>query len=405
MPQRDGPAPSFPEFVALMAGLMALVALSVDVMLPALDQIRDDLGVLDPNRQQLVIASFMLGFALGQIVYGPLSDRFGRRPVLFAGLGLYVVASVACIWAGSLDALLVARFIQGIGTASPRIVAVAVVRDTFEGRRMAEVMSFTMMVFIIVPILAPGIGEAILFAGDWRLIFGFLGLVALSVLGWTMLRLPETRAVADREPLSAAWLASALRQTVTTRLTLGYSLATGMVFGALLAYVSSAHQIYTQIYGLGSWFPVVFGIVAVGMAAAGLINGRLVRRVGMRRMSHAALLGFAVAGIGLAVLGHLGGPPPLVLFVLLLGVALFCFGLIMPNFNAIAMEPMGRIAGTASSFIGAVTTAMAALLGGWVGQHYDGTVGPLSLSFAILGLASLAIVLVTERGRLFGVGS
>jgi DHA1 family bicyclomycin/chloramphenicol resistance-like MFS transporter len=214
-------------------------------------------------------------------------------------------------------------------------------------------------------------------------------------------RLPETRPAANREPLSLAWLAGAFRQAMTTRQTLGYTLATGVVFGSLMGYINSAQQIFVEIYNLGPWFPVVFGCVAGALAISAFVNSRLVMRLGMRRISHGATIGFALVGLLHLALAKALGQPPLLLFVVLLALALFCFGLIMPNFNALAMEPMGRIAGTASSFIGAVTTGLAAALGLYVGQHYDGSVIPLVAGFAVFGMLGLAIVLVTERGRLF----
>lgn len=402
-PARD--MPRFAEFVAIIAGMMALTALSIDMMLPALDQIRGDLAVLGENDQQLVVTAYLLGFAVGQLFYGPLSDRFGRRPVLFAGLALSAVGAFAAVAADGLGMLLAARCVQGLANAAPRVVAVAVVRDVYGGRRMAEVMSFVMMVFIIVPVIAPSIGGLLLLAGSWRLIFGFLAAFSVGLLIWTALRLPETRAPELREPLSLAWLGAAIRETVTTRQSLGYSLAVGCLLGSLMSYVSSAQQIFVEVYQLGGLFPLVFGIVAIGMAAASLLNSRIVGRVGMRRVSHAALFGFLGAGLGLAGLAQAMNPPPLTAFVAMLALALFCFGLIMPNFNALAMEPMGRIAGTASSIIGALTTALGAVLGGYVGQHFDGTVAPLSNGFALLAAAGLVIVLITEHGRLFRVTS
>jgi MFS transporter, DHA1 family, multidrug resistance protein len=396
--------PRFPEFVTMMASLMALTALSIDIMLPALPQIRDEFALGGANDQQLVVTSYVLGFAAGQLFHGPLSDRFGRKPVLFAGLAAYAAASFACMIVGAFGLLLAARFLQGVANAAPRVVAIAVVRDVYGGRRMAEVMSFVMMVFIIVPIVAPTVGSGIMLAGSWHLIFGLLCIVALAVLGWVALRLPETRSPEAREPLSAKWLAQAFGETVTTPQTLGYTLATGAVFGALMAYVNSAQQIFTGVYHLGGLFPIVFGAVAAAIAAASLVNSRLVATVGMRRLSHAALIGFAVAGVAHTAIAVGLGQPPLGLFVGIMAVQLFCFGLIMPNFNALSMEPMGRIAGTASSFVGAVTTGLAATLGWYVGQHYDGTVVPLVTGFAVFGLIGLGIVLVTERGRLFGVG-
>lgn len=397
--------PRFPEFVAIMAAMMALTALSIDMMLPALDQMRIDLAVTGANHQQFVVTFYMLGFAVGQLFHGPLSDRFGRRPILFAGLAVYAVASFAAMSAASLDGMLAARFVQGLANAAPRIVAIAVVRDVYGGRRMAEVMSFVMMVFIMVPVLAPGLGSVVMILADWRAMFGLLGVSALAVMTWTALRLPETRTRDMREPLSLDWLGRALRETVTTRQTLGYTLATGFLFGAPMAYVSSAQQIFTDVYPVGGWFPVLFGLVAFGIALASLVNSRLVMRVGMRRLSHGAMIGFLAAGIAMSLSALAEGPPPLLLFLVLLAVAMFCFGLMMPNFNALAMEPMGRIAGTASSFVGAVTTGMAAGLSAVVGQHFDGTVGPLAYGYLAFGALAMAAVLATERGRLFGTGS
>jgi MFS transporter, DHA1 family, multidrug resistance protein len=399
------PAPRFAEFVAMMATLMALTALSIDVMLPALPQIREEFGLADPNRQQLVVTLYVVGFAFGQLFHGPLSDWLGRKPVLLVGLAIYALASFACIVAGSFETLLAARFLQGLANAAPRIVAIAVVRDIYGGRRMAEVMSFVMMVFIVVPVIAPSVGGAFLLVGSWHLIFAALCAIALAAGVWMALRLPETRPPERREPLSAAWLLGAFGDAATTRQTLGYTLATGALFGALMGYINSAQQIFVDVYGLGAWFPAVFGLVACALALASFLNSRMVMQLGMRRISHAALLGF----IAVALL-HVGleagfGRPPLAAFVALLALDLFCFGLIMSNFNALAMEPMGRIAGTASSFVGAVTTAVAAALGLYVGQRFDGTVLPLLAGFAAFGLLGLAIVLVTERGRLFRVGA
>jgi DHA1 family bicyclomycin/chloramphenicol resistance-like MFS transporter len=394
--------PKFGEFVAMMAALMAMTALSVDIMLPALPNIREDFGLVDPNAQQLVITAYVAGFALGQFFHGPLSDGIGRRAVLLGGLAAYTVASIACFVSGSFELLLLARVVQGLANAAPRIVAVAVVRDLYGGRRMAEVMSFVMMIFIVAPVIAPSIGGAFLLFGTWHLIFVFLALLGAASLAWMALRLPETRPRESREAMSIGWVAGAFGEAIANRQTLGYTLATGIVFGSLMGYINSAQQIYVEIFGLGALFPIVFGACAAALAVASFVNSRLVGRVGMRRVSHAALLGFVGSGVIHAVLAITTGVP-LWAFVSLLSISLFGFGLMMPNFNALAMEPMGRIAGTASSFVGAVTTALGAGLGLWIGQAYDGTVVPLTVGFAGLGLGSLLVVLLTERGRLFRV--
>lgn len=397
--------PGFPEFVAMMAGLMALTAFSVDIMLPALPQIHADFALVGDNQQQLVVTAYLLGFALGQLFHGPLSDRYGRRAVLLSGLAVYAVAAFACLIAGTFEHLLWARFVQGLANAAPRIIAVAVIRDIYGGRRMAEVMSFVMTVFIIVPVIAPSVGALFLFAGSWQLIFAFLTALSLALVAWVTVRLPETHPAEARMPLSVAWLLDAARQLVTTRQTLGYTLATGTLFGSLMGYVSSAQQIFVDVYQVGGWFPLVFGAVAAGLALAAFLNGRFVMRLGMRRIGHGAMFGFSAAallelGIYLAF-----GALPLTVFLPLLAVGLFCFGLIMPNFNALAMEPMGRIAGTASSFVGAVTTGIGAGVGWLIGQQFDGTVGPILYGFALLGVIGPLIVIITERGRLFHPGT
>lgn len=395
------PAPGFLEFVTLIAALMALTALSIDVMLPALPAMRAEFGIDDANRQQLVLTSYVGGFALGQLFHGPLSDWLGRKPVLLVGLAVYALASFLCLAAHSFEALLAARVLQGIAGAAPRVVAVAVVRDTYGGRRMAEVMSFVMMVFIVVPVIAPSVGSAVLLVGTWHVIFAFLCAFALAVLAWAGLRLPETHPEAAREPMSVGWVARAFGQAMTTRQTLGYTLAVGVIFGSLMGYINSAQQIFVESYGAGDWFPVLFGCVAATLALAAFFNSRFVMTIGMRKVSHAALVGFCVTGVLHLGIDLVGGQPPLGVFVPLMAVTLFCFGLIMPNFNALAMEPMGRIAGTASSFFGAVTTAIGAGLGLAVGQQFDGSVTPLLVGFAAFGLVALAIVFVTEKGRLF----
>jgi DHA1 family bicyclomycin/chloramphenicol resistance-like MFS transporter len=397
--------PAFPVFVAMMASLMALTALSIDIMLPAFPQIGAEFGLADPNAPQLVVTLYFIGFAVGQLFMGPLSDRFGRKAVLLAGLGVYAAASVVCLLSGSFAVLLAARFVQGAANASPRVISVAVVRDIYGGRRMAEVMSFVMMIFIIVPVIAPLIGAGILLAGGWHLIFLFLLAVSIAVFAWMALFLPETRPPEAREPLSVAWLVAAFTEVVRTRQTLGYTLATGAIFGGMMGYINSSQQIFTDVYDEGALFPVFFGLTAVSLAFAALLNSQMVGRFGMRRMSHAALVGYTAIGFLHAGIAWIWGPPPLALFIGLISITLFCFGLMMPNFNSIAMEPMGRIAGTASSFVGAVTTAVAVVLGLLVGQSFDGTVMPLLLGYAVFGLAALAIVFVVERGRLFGQGA
>lgn len=394
--------PGFFEFVALIASTMALTALSIDIMLVALPEIDATFALADPNDRQYVITAYLIGFAVGQPIYGPLSDWYGRKPLLYIGTGLYIVGAALAAFAPDFTLLLAARFLQGIGAATGRVISVAIVRDLFAGRGMSRVMSFVMMVFIVIPIIAPSLGAGVLLVGDWRWIFGTLLIAAVLVLLWYGMRLPETLTEENRMPLRAETLKAAGRLLVTDRQTLGYTVATGFIFGNLMAYIGSAEQIFVESFALGDNFPLVFGALAAVMIPASLVNARLVERVGMRRLAHLALV---VQVMACGVLAVFGFPADLSIYTFCAFLALFffCFGLMMPNFNAIAMEPLGRLAGTGSSFIGFYSTAAGAILGSLIGQAYDGSIQPILIGFATLSLLTLVTVLATERWRLFQV--
>src|SRR6266513_2017041 len=288
----------FPEFVVVIASIMALNPLAMDMMLPALPNIASAFHITIANRLQAVLSTFLIGFGIGQFVMGPLSDRFGRRPVLIDGMALYCIASVLAVTASSFETLLLARVLQGLGTSATRVIATSIVRDCYAGRRMASVMSLVMMVFIAVPVLAPSLGQAVLLVTQWRGIFVVLMLYGMLALIWSALRMPETLPLSQRKSLAIRNVFGAFRQTVTNRQTLGYAVAAGGVMGSLFAYVFCAQQVFTGIYGLGPYFPLAFAGIAVGVAVAGFLNARFVGRVGMRVISHGALVGFvAVAGI------------------------------------------------------------------------------------------------------------
>jgi DHA1 family bicyclomycin/chloramphenicol resistance-like MFS transporter len=393
------PELSFVEFVGLMALMMSMTAFAVDIMLPGLPQIGDALGLPGANDRQLIITFYLVGFAVGQLFFGPLSDRFGRKKPLYAGLVIFALGSVLAAFANGAAMMFAARALQGVGAAAPRVIAIAIVRDRFAGRQMARVMSFVIMVFIIVPILAPTAGQGIMAVASWRWLFLVLFAASLVTIVWAWLRLSETRAAGDSLPLSASRIAGAVRIVATSRQTAGYAIGFGFFFGVLMSYVGSAEQIFVDIYGLGERFPIAFGAVASAMILASFVNSRLVGRLGMRRVSHVALLAFvAICGV-MAAFGY-PEKPPLIVFCLFMAAAFFCFGLIGPNFNAMAMEPVGHIAGTASSFIGFYTTAAGATFGWLIGQSFDGTVRPLTIGFTLLAVAALVTVLITERGRL-----
>ena len=388
------------EFIALAAALMALNALAIDIMLPGLQQIGASLGVENENHRQYVISAYVGGFGIAQLFFGPISDRFGRRAPLLFGLAVYVAAAFAAAFAPSFEALLILRVIQGAGAAATRVITISVVRDTFGGRAMAEVMSLVFMVFMIIPVVAPGIGQVIMLFSEWHMIFVAMAGIALLFTIWTAVRLPETLHPEYRRPFTPKVIADGFRIVLTTRVSLLYMLATTAIFGSLFGFINSAQQIYVGIYDLGVWFPVIFAAVAGMMAVSSFANARLVGRFGMRRLSHGALLGFCVVTTLWFVLSLLG-PLPLYVFVPLFAIAMLQFGWIGSNFNSIAMEPLGHIAGTASSVQGFTQTFGGGVIGAVIGQAFDGTTTPLAAGFCGVGIAALVFVLIAEKGKLF----
>jgi DHA1 family bicyclomycin/chloramphenicol resistance-like MFS transporter len=390
----------FREFVAIIAAMMMANALAIDSMLPALPEIGHALGTTTDNQRQWIITAYLLGFGGAQILYGPLADRFGRKPVLLAGLGIYALASLVAMASGAFGIMLAARAVQGVGAAATRVLAVSIVRDCYSGRKMAQVMSLAFIVFLAVPVVAPTLGQLIMLVAPWRFIFLFLALFGAAAALWVLLRLPETLHPADRMPIAPGRVAAAFRFALSNRLAVGYMLAMALMMGSLFGFINSAQQVFADTFRAPHLFTTVFAGIAVAMAAASMLNARLVGRFGSRRISHGALLGyigFAVLHAALALSGH----EELWSFALLQAAMMFCFGLTGPNFGAMAMEPLGHIAGTASAVQGFVTTFGGALIGFFIGQQFNGTTAPLMLGFAACGLLALGMVLFAERGQLF----
>ena len=396
-----GRAPlAFGEFVALVASMMALTALGIDSMLPALPAIGDSLAVAEANHRQYVITAFLLGFAFAQLLYGPLSDRYGRRPVMLVALGAYVLTSALAAVSSSFELLLVSRALMGTSAAGARVVTVALVRDCYAGRSMARVMSLAFIVFMAAPIFAPLFGQAILEVGSWRLIFWAVGGVAAIVVAWFWLRMPETLDEQARQPFSPARVAGDYALAVRDRCAVGYTIAIAALSGGLFGFVGSIQQIMADVFHRPDLLTLVFAAVASTMAVGSFVNSRIVMRLGMRVISHTALTALiAVAAIHLGVVW--AGVETLWSFVVLQGLMMASFGLATSNFSAMAMERMGEIAGTASSLQGFVTTLGGALIGAAIGQAFDGTTVPLYGGFLLMGLIALAVIALTERGRLF----
>jgi DHA1 family bicyclomycin/chloramphenicol resistance-like MFS transporter len=391
---------AFIEFVCMIAALMALGALAIDSMLPNLPAIGSALGVMEENRRQLIITCYLLGFGAAQIIYGSLADRFGRRPVLLGGLALYVIFSLTAALSRSFELLLAARVLQGIGAATTRVLPVSIVRDCYSGREMARVMSLTSMVFMAVPVLAPTFGTAVVMVAPWPWIFGILAVLGVAVLVWAAFRLPETLHPDDRIPIEPARILKAARVVLGSREALGYCLAQTLVFGGLLGFINSSEQVFADVFKAANLFPLVFAISASFIAVAALVNARLVVRLGMRALSHTALLGYiALAAVHTVV--ALTRHETLVEFAALQALTMFCFGLMSGNFNAMAMDSMGHIAGVAASIQGFITMIGASLIGFAIGQQFHGAVTPVPLGYLLCGLGAMCAVLYAEKGRLF----
>ncbi len=389
------------EFIALMATLMALNALAIDIMLPALPDIANSLNLTNANDAQLIISSYLFGVGISLLFFGPISDRFGRRAPLYIGFIFYVATSLAAIIAPSFAILLLLRFVQGLGTAAFRVVAMAVVRDKYSGRAMAEIMSLAYMVFMIVPIIAPSMGQIILLAGKWQLIFLFVAMVGIAVGAWAYIRLPETLAKKNQRPLTIASIVSGFTIVISNRFATLYAFATMFMFGALLGMLNSAQQIFVDIYGLGAVFPIAFAGIALAMAIASFLNSRIVGQFGMRRIAHFAIIIFIISS--LIMLGFsMFASVPFLLFYSLIAICLFMFSWISANMNSLAMQPLGKVAGTAASAFGFIQTIGGAAIGMFIGRMFDQSIIPLALGFTIVGFACLALVLLAEKGRLFG---
>jgi DHA1 family bicyclomycin/chloramphenicol resistance-like MFS transporter len=388
----DG-TPSFVEFVVIVSLMMSLTALSIDAMLPALPHIGQELRVASENSRQLVVSVMILGLALGQLVFGPLSDRTGRKPAIYAGYALYIIGALLSGLASSFPVMLLGRLLQGGGAAAPRAVTLALVRDRYAGRVMARVMSFVMTVFILVPMVAPTLGQAIMQFAGWRAIFGAFIFLALLTASWFAVRMEETLAPHKRAPFTLTRIRTATAEILRIRQSLAYTISAGLIGGAFLGYLNSSQQILQEQYGLAERFPLYFATISLAIGAASLANSRLVLRFGMRMLVWRSLL--VIAGLSMMALVAAtvwAGQPPLWLFLAYLMSAFFAVGILFGNQNALAMEPLGHIAGIGSAIVGSLSTLLSMPLGTLIGQLYNGTVMPLIAGLALLsGLALLAV--------------
>ena len=388
------------EFVALMAMIMALQALCIDAMLPALGIMAQELGVRDPNDRQLVVGVYLIAAGIGALFPGALADRFGRRPVLFVSLAAYVALTVACALVTDFTALLVLRALQAITSAGLSVLPTAIIRDRFSGDRMARAQSTVAVIFMIVPMAAPSFGQAVLAVASWRWIFGGMALLGVAVWIWAWIRLPETLDPANRQSIAPRVIAANMWEAATNRAAMGYVIGASLLVAGLFGYINSAQQLVAEHFGAGDTFPLLFAAMAGGMALANFTNSRIVERFGARRVSHTALLVFIAVSAVQVWLAHLPNQT-LWQFVPVMALNMCLVGFMGANFGSIALQPFARIAGAASSFQMFTRMVIAASLGALIGQAYDGTARPLAWSLLAGGILALGLVLYSEQGRLF----
>lgn len=400
-PTDAGPM-GFGEFVALIALMVSIVAFAIDAMMPSLPEIGRDLALADANDRQLVISVFILGLGLSPILFGIAGDLYGRKPAILAGFALFGIGCVLSASAQSFEILLIGRALQGIGAAGPRTLAVSIVRDRFEGRAMARVMSFVMMTFIIVPALAPAVGLGIESLAGWRAVFVIFFAFAAVLSLWMLLRLPETHQNLAPPGARRPALGAAIRSIGTVlanRAALGYSVATGLIFSAFLSYLSAAEQILAEGYGLGDGFVVVFGSLALAVGFASLVNAALVMRLGMRRLAGLAFVGVTVWSGVFGLWYALAPPEGLAVFLLWAFPSFFCFGILFGNLNALAMQPLGAIAGVGAALVGSIANVLSVPIAIWIARLYDGAPTPIIIAFGAMGVLGGLCALWAGAGR------
>lgn len=385
------------EFIGLMAILMSLVALTIDSILPALSMIGEELQVANANDTQLVLSGVFFGMAFGLMIYGPIADSFGRKKTLYLGIGIFLIGDLISIFAQDFSLMLFGRVAQGFGAASCRVVTTAMIRDKFEGQQMGRVMSLIMVLFVIVPALAPSIGQLILWFAHWRAIFVFVLCVAATGLALLYFRQEETLAPEHKRPFSMSSIFSAVKETITHPTTSLYTIAAGIVFGSFIGYLSSAQQILQLQYQTGEMFAIYFGTLAIAIGLASFTNAKLVMKFQIEKLCLWAL--FILTALSICFFSYYSfnpTQPSLATFLIYLGLVFFCFGILFGNLSTLAVQPLGHIAGIATSVVASVQTLMSVAVGVAIGSAYDGTVMPLTLGFVLCGTSGFILALIAR---------
>lgn len=380
------------EYIILMSVLVAVDALAIDAILPALSFMSDYFGLKNENDRQLIVTSIFIGYAFGVMIFGVASDSFGRKRPIYVGFGIFLIGTLVTIFATDYSVLLLGRILQGVGAAGPQIIPTAITRDIYKGRGMAQIMSLIMMVFLLVPAIAPLVGQLVLTVWEWQGIFIVLGIYSLFALTWFATRLPETLPPQERVPFSFEQVLSSIREVFGNNRAIKYTIAEGLAFAAILAYISTAQQVFQEHFELGERFPYYFGALALVMMLSSFVNSRLVENLGMRRLvMTGAICLLTVSSIYLVIILLNDADVPLWSFMIYASIGYFCFGVLFGNMHSMAMEQVGHVAGVAASVIGCVSTLMATIIGGFIGSFYNDSITPIVLGFSLLMLPIIYI--------------
>ena len=397
--QKENVKPNF-EFVALMAALMSIVALAIDALLPAIAKIGISINSLDATDNQLLITMIFLGLGVGQLFFGPLSDCYGRKPMVYAGFVVFTTASIICVLAPSLEVMIIGRILQGIGLSAPRTIAISIIRDTYKGDYMAKVMSFVTAFFILIPVVAPAIGKAIMDVFGWEAIFYLQLLFALVIGIWFWRRQPETLHPEYKIPFSRHVFVDGLKELVKYKETLAFTIVSGLITGSFLVYLSASQHVFEDQYGLVDEFPYIFAGLAISIGLATFLNGTLVLKFGMRKLAFTALSFFSGFAILYVLLFWNSANPSLIVLIAFLSVQFFCLGFVWGNLRSIAMEPIGHIAGIGAAITGFISTLLSIPIAAYVGSYVQETVLPMFIGLAICGLLSLGVFAIMRRQAL-----
>ncbi|MDC6367566.1 MULTISPECIES: multidrug effflux MFS transporter [Flavobacteriaceae] len=396
--QNETQKPNF-EFIALMAALMSIVALAIDAILPAISNIGVAIHSLDSTDNQMLVTMIFLGLGVGQLFFGPLSDCYGRKPVVYAGFILFIIASLICLYAESLGVMVVGRILQGIGLSAPRTIAISIIRDTYKGDYMARVMSFVVAFFILVPVVAPAIGKLILDGLGWKAIFYVQLVFAVIIAAWFWKRQPETLRPEYKVPFSSHVFVDGLKEFVRFKETVVFTIISGLVTGSFLVYLSSAQHIFEDQYAMKEAFPYIFAGLAISIGLSTFLNGTLVMRFGMRKLSWMATFAFTIIALLYTLLFFNSGNPSIVVLVAFLSAQFFCLGFMWGNFRSIAMEPIGHIAGIGAAINGFVSTVLAIPIATFIGGFVENSVWPLFTGLAVCGIFSLLLFIIVRKPK------